>query len=155
MGHCILLISVILITLVAFSSGKQIYISDDWIHYTEYGALVQLQAKQIPYIHFFNGLLRTNRNLQQISACIQEILWKHGTIAPISVPLGKTSSILNGWLKLWASLIVNRNVQKLTVTFHESLIEHKLEFNNANLLASLKWSLFWHKREFLINIHLI
>ena len=108
MGHCILLISVILITLVAFSSGKQIYISDDWIHYTEYGALVQLQAKQIPYIHFFNGLLRTNRNLQQISACIQEILWKHGTIAPISVPLGKTIFNWRAKYSLIVIWIVNR-----------------------------------------------
>ena len=53
------------------------------------------------------------------------------------------------------SLSVNQNIQKLTVTFHESLIEHKVNFNNVHFLASFKWSLFWHKRGFLINIHLI
>ena len=50
---------------------------------------------------------------------------------------------------------VNQNIQKLTVTFHESLIEHKVNFNNVHFLASFKWSLFWHKRGFLINIHLV
>ena len=64
MGHHIFFFSVIFITLVAFSSGKQKYISDDWMHGIEHKALLRPRAKQIPYLHFFSRSLMANRNLQ-------------------------------------------------------------------------------------------
>ena len=74
MGHQIFFFSVTFITLVAFSSGKQLYISDDWINGIKHRALLRPKAKQIPYFQFFNESLRANRNLQQIDVCIQEFL---------------------------------------------------------------------------------
>ena len=64
MGHHIFFFSVIFITLVTFSSGKQKYIIDDWMHGIEHKAILRPQAKQIPYLHFFSRSLRANRNLQ-------------------------------------------------------------------------------------------
>ena len=74
MGHQIFFFSVTFITLVAFSSGKQLYISDDWVNGIEHRALLRPRAKQIPCLHFFDGSLRANRNLQQIDVCIKEFL---------------------------------------------------------------------------------
>ena len=90
MGHCILFLSVIWITLVAFSSGKQYrLVMTEFIILSIEHSYSCKRNKYRTYT-FFNGSLRTNRNLQQISACIQEILWKHRTNALISVPSGKT-----------------------------------------------------------------
>ena len=74
MGHQIFFFYVTFITLVAFSSGKQLYISDDWINGIEHRALLRPKAKRIPYFQFFNESLRANRNLQQIDVCIKEFL---------------------------------------------------------------------------------
>ena len=74
MGHQIFFFSVTFITRVAFSSGKQLYISDDRINGIKHRALLRPRAKEIPYLHFFDGSLRANRNLQQIDVCIKEFL---------------------------------------------------------------------------------
>ena len=63
MGHSSLFLSVIFITLVAFSSGKQQYISDDSIHVIFIEHSYGRKQKKRPYMHSSNGSLRTNGNL--------------------------------------------------------------------------------------------
>ena len=38
------------------------------------------------------------------------------------------------------------NFYKVTLTFHEPLIEHKLNFNNTNLLVSFNGSFFFAQK---------